>query len=977
MTIRTVAMHLLLLLLTAAAGAAPLGPTQAPDRLQPARTGLIAATGPAVAKTDTLLLLGGPGTVDGRFEQPGNPYLPAWNGWTHQDDSVGQPVWQTTVDLSPTGSQAAWLGKLFPSCGGGDPLYGYGNAWLTSLVWEGDVANPSLATHLSVSYVLQHDTEPGFDELTFEVQRGGEWVVEDVYSGLSAGVLFETQTVTLAPGEADGATVRMRLQFRSDGGFSDEDCLWPTNAGAFQLDDFAVSGDNGIAATLDDFSAGMEGGALRIEATGGKGDFAKIWSFLSDADPCFSNDSAAVAFIDDGVVVPCTGGTMATTWTYGPGGYAVNVDGGCGGPYDFYGIDTTVVSPVLALDPVRRGLLLEYDAYLHLPAANNLFHTVKVRCSNDGGLTWSRWRTDGLLIYDDRADWRRRSVRLDGLVDPATTHIQVGLGVAEYEYDPSAVPDPTPAPYLDNVALRAFAVTGPLITVHEAWLARDAFPASGVVDPQDPGANDVRVDSSDPARSDLLLCRVQPLRPGAALTGPPVLHYLLRPNAAFDPYRAHPTGGTVAAVASGKWWTFSLPDTDFLYPGDVMHYYLEASDTDGVTVETSTLPADLTAFGAFPSPVDGASLDWDPRFTMRALPGDLDGGSLLIWDDGLGADGLAALGDDLLDVCAGFGLRGVDLFRTLADGAFDESGLPGHATAAQLASYDAVLYLSGRRHETLLDWDLPTLADYLDQGGRLLAFSENLAQDLAGRGTPAATAFLAARLGVSLTAPFVVPEIGGQYAPELLTVSGQSVISDHARVLYGGCIQVTDADAVAPLPGTVPLLEWSDGLGVPVPGLAAAVLREGAGGGAVVYAPWPLKSLYWSQMAPPPLPPANVRMALLNDLLIWAGASPLGCSDAVEDDIAPVFATGAHPNPFNPEVVLSFTAPRDVRAVVEIYDVRGAKVRTLLDARVDAGPHTATWDGRDDGGAARASGVYFARVRVGEETKVEKLALIR
>ncbi|MCB1150636.1 T9SS type A sorting domain-containing protein, partial [bacterium] len=83
------------------------------------------------------------------------------------------------------------------------------------------------------------------------------------------------------------------------------------------------------------------------------------------------------------------------------------------------------------------------------------------------------------------------------------------------------------------------------------------------------------------------------------------------------------------------------------------------------------------------------------------------------------------------------------------------------------------------------------------------------------------------------------------------------------------------------------------------------------------------------------------------------------------------------PNPFNPEVVLSFTAPRDVRAVVEIYDVRGAKVRTLLDARVDAGPHTATWDGRDDGGTARASGVYFARVKVGEETRVEKLALIR
>ena len=89
------------------------------------------------------------------------------------------------------------------------------------------------------------------------------------------------------------------------------------------------------------------------------------------------------------------------------------------------------------------------------------------------------------------------------------------------------------------------------------------------------------------------------------------------------------------------------------------------------------------------------------------------------------------------------------------------------------------------------------------------------------------------------------------------------------------------------------------------------------------------------------------------------------------------FAAAAAPNPFNPStrIVFELAAAGPVR--VRILDVQGRVVRTLLDARRDAGPGGVTWDGRDDAGLAVASGVYFYRVDAGAEARTGKLALVK
>ena len=90
-----------------------------------------------------------------------------------------------------------------------------------------------------------------------------------------------------------------------------------------------------------------------------------------------------------------------------------------------------------------------------------------------------------------------------------------------------------------------------------------------------------------------------------------------------------------------------------------------------------------------------------------------------------------------------------------------------------------------------------------------------------------------------------------------------------------------------------------------------------------------------------------------------------------------VLSVSAYPNPFNPSTTIRYTVPSRGPVTIGIFDARGARVKTLLDAVSPEGAHTVPWDGRDEAGGRVSSGIYFARIAMGGQRQAHKLVLLK
>ena len=84
------------------------------------------------------------------------------------------------------------------------------------------------------------------------------------------------------------------------------------------------------------------------------------------------------------------------------------------------------------------------------------------------------------------------------------------------------------------------------------------------------------------------------------------------------------------------------------------------------------------------------------------------------------------------------------------------------------------------------------------------------------------------------------------------------------------------------------------------------------------------------------------------------------------------------PNPFNPSTSISFTVGTGGTEVsLNIYDIRGSLMRTLVDGFRDEGAHTVFWDGTDSRGRNISSGVYIYRLQTHEKSLTRKMVLLK
>ena len=84
-----------------------------------------------------------------------------------------------------------------------------------------------------------------------------------------------------------------------------------------------------------------------------------------------------------------------------------------------------------------------------------------------------------------------------------------------------------------------------------------------------------------------------------------------------------------------------------------------------------------------------------------------------------------------------------------------------------------------------------------------------------------------------------------------------------------------------------------------------------------------------------------------------------------------------YPNPFNPNTTIKFFLARPQQVTVEIFNLNGKKIRTLLRGKLAQGTQTLTWDARDAHGKLQSSGIYFYRIKAGKHQLTGKMTLLR
>ena len=84
-----------------------------------------------------------------------------------------------------------------------------------------------------------------------------------------------------------------------------------------------------------------------------------------------------------------------------------------------------------------------------------------------------------------------------------------------------------------------------------------------------------------------------------------------------------------------------------------------------------------------------------------------------------------------------------------------------------------------------------------------------------------------------------------------------------------------------------------------------------------------------------------------------------------------------YPNPFNPETTLSFFLPEGGKTCLEIYNLKGQKVRTIVDGYFSSGNHKLHFNGLDDAGRALSSGIYLARISQKQSSRTLKMMLMK
>ena len=365
-----------------------------------------------------------------------DPYKPdgfhggmeGWTGWDLTASPVtffrrlssDDPRWQGSACVGAAagfgGTYSYWVG-VFPA--ESDSLCfatgkGYGNAWHVCLEHSFDYSGGPA----NLSFAYRNDTESGFDYTHVYCDTAGSSSVEITsFTGAVSGTasLPLTQGIELP---RVPKPIKIKFCFDSDGAWSDQDGLNPTDCGAFALDDVSIQG---AITHSTDFESSNDGWVLSPYPAGlGK----ELSNLVAQQDlPALSNPLPGQCTLRDSVLVFYDPGTLQHPT------FQNNV----------------AISPWIDLGRAgitgRRGRTVILDGYFDLPLRNYLFVKVLAQwypdtCRATGKIRLSDWSSNGFVYYFGNSpvcgETKNSKIDFSEIVPPNVQNIRIAVGVENY-----------------------------------------------------------------------------------------------------------------------------------------------------------------------------------------------------------------------------------------------------------------------------------------------------------------------------------------------------------------------------------------------------------------------------------------------------------------------------------------------------------------------------------------------------------------
>ncbi len=90
-----------------------------------------------------------------------------------------------------------------------------------------------------------------------------------------------------------------------------------------------------------------------------------------------------------------------------------------------------------------------------------------------------------------------------------------------------------------------------------------------------------------------------------------------------------------------------------------------------------------------------------------------------------------------------------------------------------------------------------------------------------------------------------------------------------------------------------------------------------------------------------------------------------------------ILSLSNYPNPFNPTTTIAFDLATKSNVSIAVYNVKGQKVKQLMNEQLSVGQHSIEWNGKDSNNKAIASGIYFYKISAGKSTSMRKMLLLK